>query len=80
MLIKLHKKDLGIRPIINSILHPTEKISSLIDLLLKPIIQKCDSYVQDSQHLLQICENLELPENNYLYTFDFVALYTNMQL
>ncbi len=30
--IKLHKKDLDIRPIINSISHPTERISNLIDL------------------------------------------------
>ena len=38
MLIKLHKKDLDIRPIINSISHPTERISNLIDLILKLII------------------------------------------
>jgi hypothetical protein len=39
MLIKLHKKDLDIRPIINSISHQTERISNLIDLILKPIIK-----------------------------------------
>jgi hypothetical protein len=64
MLIKLHKKDLDIRPIIKSISHPTERISNLIDLILKPIIKSIHSYIQDSQHLLQICNNLVLPEKN----------------
>jgi hypothetical protein len=41
--IKLLKKDLERRPIINSISHPTERISNFIGLILKPIIKSIHS-------------------------------------
>jgi hypothetical protein len=80
ILAKLHKKDFAIRPIINCKNHFTEKISIFIDHLLKPIIENSESYLKDSQNLLQIVNNLTLSDNLELYSCDFSTLYTNIKL
>ena len=46
ILIKVHKKKLGLRPIINSILHPTSNLCKFIELLLGPYVREFDSYIQ----------------------------------
>ncbi len=78
ILAKLHKKKFGIRPIINSIGHPTEGLSKFIDLFLQPYIQNSESYIKDSQNVLQNCEKLKVKENYFLYSCDFESLYTNI--
>ena len=40
LLMKLHKIKFSTRPIINSRSHPTENLSLLLDIILKPIIVK----------------------------------------
>jgi hypothetical protein len=79
ILCKLHKKSFGIRPIINNRSHPTSQLCKFIDLLIKPILYETPSYLKDSQHLLQKCENLFINNRNvYLYSMDFESLYTNI--
>ena len=40
----------------------------------------CPSYIQDSQNLLQKCENLLIPDDSYLFSCDFESLYSNIDL
>lgn len=82
ILPKLHKKTFGIRPIINSIDSATSKICRFMDLILQPFIRNTVSYLQDSQHLLQIFDKLDVTpyENLFQYSCDFSALYTNIKL
>jgi len=74
ILAKLHKKKFGIRPIINSIGHPTEGLSQFIDLFLQPYVRNSESYIKDSQNLLQDCKNLEVKDGYFLrgrnYTYN----------
>ncbi len=53
ILAKLHKSKFGIRPIINSIGHPTECLSKFVDQFLQPFIKNSESYIKDSQYVLQ---------------------------
>ena len=76
ILAKLHKKDFAIRPIINCRNHSPEKISMFIDQLLKPIIEKIESYLKDSQNLLQIVDNLTIDDKLELYSCDFSTLHS----
>ncbi len=78
ILAKLHKKKFGIRPIINSIGHPTEGLSQFIDLFLQPYVRNSESYIKDSQNLLQDCKNLEVKDGYFMYSCDFESLYTNI--
>jgi predicted GIY-YIG superfamily endonuclease len=77
---KLHKSKFGIRPIINCNLHPTSKISLLIDCLLKQIVLNTESYIKDAQHLIQKVQFLSFSQNCSLYSCDFDSLYTNILL
>jgi hypothetical protein len=79
ILCKLHKNKFGIRPIINNCAHPTSQICKFIDLLIKPRLMETPSYLKDSQHLLQKCNELKIEYTNiYLYSMDFESLYTNI--
>ena len=78
ILIKLHKEKFGIRPIINSINHPTSNLSYFIDLFLQPFVQNSESYIKDSQNLIQFCNSLNFSNSNFKYSCDFESLYTNI--
>jgi hypothetical protein len=85
ILPKIHKKGVfGLRPIINSINSPTNKICLFIFIILQPVVIRSESYLQDSQHLLQILDKLNLKDSKenkcFLYSCDFEALYTNIDL
>jgi hypothetical protein len=75
---KLHKKKFGIRPLINSIKHPTSRISLLLHFLLLPFVMKMKSFILDSQNLMQKCNKLTLPKECILISADFESLYTNI--
>ena len=75
---KLHKKTFSVRPIINNKGHLTELLSQFLDIFLQPFVKNSNSYLKDSRHLLQCCENLEFKENYKIYSCDFEALYTNI--
>ncbi len=81
IMLKLHKSKFGIRPIVNCKNNITSKLCLFIDLLLKPLVRETESFLQDSQHLLQICEKIDLEAGDYyLYSCDFESLYTNIDL
>ena len=79
LLAKLHKNNFDVRPIINNNKHLTSKLCKLIDLIIQPILRSTETYIKDSQHLLQKCEKLIIKNQNvFLYSMDFKALYTNV--
>ncbi len=75
---KLHKKKFGTRPLINSIKHPTSRTSLFLNKIMQPFVRKMESFLLDSQNLLQKCNNLFLPPDATLIVADFEALYTNI--
>lgn len=70
LLAKLHKPSFSWRTIINCKNHPTSKISMVFDFLIKPIIIKTESYIKDSQNLIQLCENINFERKPFIYSFD----------
>ena len=75
---KIHKDPIAVRPIVSGCAGPTERISQLIDLHLKPHIPKMESYVKDSGHLISILESTPLQKKCTLATIDVKALYLNI--
>ena len=80
LLPKLHKSKYSSRPIINCVSHPTSLICLLIDLVLQPFVFSCESYLKDSQNLIQKRLDLVFPSDSKLYSCDFESLYTNINL
>lgn len=79
LLAKLHKAKFSWRPIINCQNTPTQKICKLIDFILKPLVIKTETYLRDSQNLIQKAENMFFEKKPYLYSLDFESLYTNIK-
>ena len=80
LLPKIHKdlsKPPG-RPIISANEHPTERISEYVDTFLKQHIPKIPSYLKDTNHFIETCKNLKLPDNATIVTLDVKGLYTNI--
>ena len=68
------------RPIMSANNHPTERISELVDLFLKPHLSSTNSYIKDTNHFINITKELELEETDHIVTLDVSALYTNIPI
>ena len=80
LLPKIHKSitDPPGRPIVSSNDSPTEKISHLVEVILKPLVPKIRSYIKDTTDFIQKIENIELRPGTVLVTLDVTSLYTNI--
>ncbi|CAF0885269.1 unnamed protein product [Brachionus calyciflorus] len=83
ILPKIHKKNFFVRPIVNCISSPTSKLCLLVYILLQPIVEKCYSYLKDSQHLLHVLDDVDLHQYSNkikMYSCDVTILYSNIEL
>ena len=62
-LTKIHKKTPVGRPIVSGSSGPTERISSLVDSLLQPVVIKQESYIKDTTDFINFIENTQIPDN-----------------
>ena len=66
------------RPIVSVTGHPTEKISEVIDLHLRPHAENLPSYLRDTTDYLNKTPSSALPDHTLLVTMDATSLYTNI--
>ena len=80
ILLKLHKLIFSERPIINCIGTPIS-ICLFYFSIFQLFIILTESFLQDSQHLLQILDNIDFSqyEKIFQYSGDFEFLYTNKE-
>ena len=81
MLPKIHKNrdNPPGRPIVSGNDGPTEKISQLVDCVIKEYVPIIRSYIRDSTHFInKLSKITEIPDNCILVTFDVQSLYTNI--
>jgi hypothetical protein len=78
-LIKLHKDNEPIRPVVNNISAPTYKLAKFFKKWLSETLQLSNTYtVYNSIQLAQDLHNLELKVSHRLATFDIKDLYVNL--
>ena len=76
---KIHKDGTPGRPIVSSCGAPTEKISQIVDFILKPLVEKMPSYIKDTtDFLLKLRSVGNVPPGSLLVTLDVRSLYTNI--
>ena len=75
---KIHKNGALLHSIVNTIGSPTYKLSKHLDILLKPLVGKKNSFVKDSTSWVQDICNETLKDNDILVSFDVVSLYTKI--
>ena len=81
LLPKIHKQKRPPpgRPIVSANGSPTEKISALVDIHLRPYLLDVKSYLRDTMDLLNKLSSLgDLPVGSILGTLDVTSLYTNI--
>ena len=56
---------------------PTELISSFLDKKMAPFVKSLPTYINDTNHALNILKQFSFPGNNkFLFTMDITSLYT----
>ncbi|XP_061170396.1 uncharacterized protein LOC133179719 [Saccostrea echinata] len=76
--IKLPRpNDLKLRPIIAGPASSTQRLSNLLDIILKPLCTKVTSYVRDDMDFLNYIPQT-VPRDTLLVSFDVTSLYTNI--
>jgi hypothetical protein len=79
ILPKIHKSKFSVRPIINYGNNPVSKLCILVDFVLRPFVVASDSYIKDSQDLMQKALKFEINADKiHLFSCDFESLYTNI--
>jgi hypothetical protein len=78
LLPKIHKAGAPGRPILSANGSPTEKISGLVDAVLREFVPSIKSYIKDTTHFIQLVENTPVNKDTILFTLDVKSLYTNI--
>lgn len=77
---KVHKdlKNPPGRPIISGNSSISEGISQVTDQHLRPHVLQLAYYIKDTIHLLQILDNMEIPDSAILVTIEVESLYNSI--
>ena len=70
-------EDLSFRPIVGGPNSSSQRLSHLLDILLKPFCEKVSSFIRDDLDFLNYVQDT-VDENTTLVMLDVVSLYTNI--
>lgn len=79
-LIKIHKKNLSIRPIVSNTMGIMSGLSMFLDDKLQKYTKKLHTFLKDSDDLLLKLQEQEWKPGLKIYTFDVVSMYTNIDI
>jgi hypothetical protein len=72
----VHKPGFPIRPIVSGIDSPTQRLTRYLLPILNPLVGKTQTYVKNSEHLIQKVTDFVVPPGAVLGSFDVVNLFT----
>jgi len=77
---KIHKTDVPLRLIVNTIGAPTYELAKYVASMLAPIVGKTSSYIKDSNQYVEFIKNAKLDPGDKIVIFDVVQLFTKIPL
>jgi hypothetical protein len=77
---KIHKEDIPLRPIVNTIGSPTYELAKHVAKILSPLVGHTDSFIKDSNEFIKIIKNEKVRPQDTLISFDVVSLFTKIPL
>ena len=82
MIPKIHKPQLGWRPIVPASGTPNACLAQLVDYFLQPLIQGKPSFLKDTGQLVSELEDLHIPHHGklFMFTADVESLYPSIPL
>jgi len=75
-LIKIHKENYPIRPIVSFIDSPTYKLSRHLSKILTAVTNKGNSKLSNTSEIKSVLKDIVVPENYSLVSFDVKSLFT----
>lgn len=76
-LIKVHKQNYPLRPIVSGINSPLDKLSKFLANILKGL-EEDEYYVKNSFDFQQTISHIKVPEGHIFISLDVVSLFTNI--
>jgi hypothetical protein len=75
-LVKVHKPNYPIRPIVSSINSPCQHLARFLLPILNPLVGTTSTFILNSQHFIEQIKNLDINEKKIMGSFDVVNLFT----
>ena len=75
---KIYKPQVPLRPIVSCIGSPTYPLAKHVAFLLSPLTGKTSTFVQNSQHFVELMNDLKLGPAEAMVSFDIKSLFTNV--
>lgn len=79
-LVKLHKPDLPMRPIVSTVKTPFQKLSKFLAGILSNIVGKRDTHVKNSFEFFDFINGAPIPDGYKLISLDVISMYTNISV
>lgn len=77
---KIHKTNVPMWPIVNTIGSPTYKLTKYVTSNLAPLVGKTRSYIKDSNQYVGFIKQTKLDPGDKIVSFDVVQLFTKIPL
>jgi hypothetical protein len=79
-IVKVHKTPVALRPIASCVNYLTTPASTIIDVILGPVVRRLDSVLRDSGSLVCMIEDTHFPADSplVLFTADVASLYPSI--
>jgi len=78
LLYKVHKAELGFRPITGNWCSPSQPASRLLAYILEPLVRDTTTYVRDADDLTCRLQGVHVGPRDVLVTYDVVNLYPSI--
>lgn len=79
-LIKVHKKDYPVRPIVSSCGSSGFKLANFFTDILTNIFNDMGHHVKNTPHVIEKIKDVTLDSNDILISFDVVSMFTNIPI
>lgn len=79
-LIKIHKKDLPVRPITSACCSPGFKLAKLITRILSETFHEEGFHVKNSMDFVKLIRDIDIEDDELMISFDVVSMFTNIPI
>ena len=77
-LLKLHKPNIPLRPIVSFCGSPTYQLSKYLTNVLKPLTDESRHKLQSTENFIDAIKTIQIPDDHKLVSFDVKSLFTSI--
>ena len=77
-LVKVHKPDRPLRPVVSAVGSATYKLSKYINRILTPYTKEASSFIENTKHFRERLSEVTIADDEILISFDVRSLFTSV--